>query len=71
MIAALVGSRDVLAEIEAPAAAVGTRLSALRSERDGLVLGLVRSGEFTLGIGDDPVVESGDRLLVAEATRSA
>jgi voltage-gated potassium channel len=71
MIAALVGSRDVLAEIEAPASAVGTRLSALRSERDGLVLGLVRSGEFTLGIGDDPVVESGDRLLVAEATRSA
>jgi len=35
-----------------------------------LVLGLVRGGEFTLGL-DDPVVEAGDRLLVAEAARNA
>ena len=71
MIAQLVGSRDMFAEIEAGAAAVGKPLSAIRSERLGLVLGLVRNGEFTLGIGDDPVIAAGDRLLVAEAAHSA
>jgi voltage-gated potassium channel len=69
MISQLVGSRDVLAEVE-PGTAVGKRLSAVRNERLGLVLGLVRDGEFTLGLGDeDPVVAAGDRLLVAEASR--
>jgi voltage-gated potassium channel len=68
MITQLIGNRDSFAEIEAGAAAVGKPLSAIRSERAGLVLGLVRDGEFTLGIGDDPVVAAGDRLLVAEAT---
>jgi voltage-gated potassium channel len=70
MIAQLVGNRDALAEIEA-GTAVGKRLSAVRNERLGLVLGLVRDGEFTLGLGDDPVIASGDRLLVAEASRGA
>lgn len=69
MIAQLVGSRDALAEVEAEPAAVGRRLSAIRSERLGLVLGVVRNGEFTLGLGEDPVIASGDRLLVAEAAR--
>lgn len=71
MITQLVGSRDMFAEIEAEAAAVGKPLSAIRSERLGLVLGLVRNGEFTLGLGEDPVVAAGDRLLVAEAAKSA
>jgi hypothetical protein len=31
------------------------------------VLGLVHAGRFTLGIGDDPVIAAGDRLLIAEA----
>lgn len=66
----LVGSRDVLAEVD-PGTSVGKRLSAVRNERPGLVLGLVRDGEFTLGLGDDPVVAAGDRLLVAEATGHA
>ena len=70
MISALVGSRDVLAEVD-PGTSVGKRLSAVRNERPGLVLGLVRDGEFTLGLGDDPVVAAGDRLLVAEATGHA
>jgi voltage-gated potassium channel len=70
MISALVGSRDVLAEVD-PGTSVGKRLSAVRNERSGLVLGLVRDGEFTLGLGDDPVVAAGDRLLVAEATGHA
>jgi len=70
MISQLVGSRDVLAEVD-PGTAVGKRLSAVRNERPGLVLGLVRDGEFTLGLGDDPVVAAGDRLLVAEANGHA
>jgi voltage-gated potassium channel len=69
MISQLVGNRDTFAEIEAGASAVGKALSAIRNERAGLVLGLVRNGEFTLGLGDDPVIAAGDRLLVAEATR--
>jgi voltage-gated potassium channel len=71
MISQLIGNRDLLAEIEPGPAAVGRPLSAIRSERAGLVLGLVRDGEFTLGIGEDPVVGPGDRLLVAEAARAA
>jgi voltage-gated potassium channel len=70
MISALVGNRDALAEVE-PGAAVGKRLSAVRSERTGLVLGVVQNGEFTLGLGDDPVIDADDRLLVAEPGRGA
>jgi voltage-gated potassium channel len=69
MIAQLVGNREVLAEIDA-ASVVGKRLSAVRTERVGLVLGLVQNGQFTLGIGDDPVIAAGDRLLVAETKGS-
>ncbi|MGH3190021.1 MAG: potassium channel family protein [Streptosporangiaceae bacterium] len=69
MISQLIGNREAFAEIEV-AGAVGERLSTVRTEHAGMVLGLVRSGEFTLGIGDDPVIAAGDRLLVAEATRS-
>lgn len=68
MLTQLIGSRDAFAEIEAGAAAIGKPLSAIRSDHTGLVLGLIRDGEFSLGIGDDPVVASGDRLLIAEAT---
>jgi voltage-gated potassium channel len=70
MISQLVGNRDALVEVDA-GASVGKRLSAVRNERIGLVLGLVRDGEFTLGLGDDPVIGAGDRLLVAEASHSA
>jgi hypothetical protein len=70
MLSQLVGNRGVLAETEV-ASAVGKRLSTVRTEHAGLVLGVVRSGTFTLGIGDDdPVIAAGDRLLIAEATRS-
>lgn len=69
MLSQLIGSRDSFAEIEAGDAAIGKPLSAVRSQRAGLVLGLVRDGDFTIGIGDDPVIAPGDRLLVAGATR--
>jgi voltage-gated potassium channel len=58
-----------LAEVEAGRAALGRPLSAVRTERLGLVLGLVHDGKVSLGIGDDPVVAAGDRLLVVEKTR--
>jgi len=70
MLFQLVGNREMLAEVEVPSA-VGKRLSAVRTEHAGLVLGVVRNGEFTLGIGDDPVIAAGDRLLIAEATKGA
>ena len=58
--------RHSLTEIAAAADAVGRPLSAIRAERAGLVLGLVHEGRLALGIGEDPVVTSGDRLLIAE-----
>jgi voltage-gated potassium channel len=67
MLAQLVDSdTHQLSEVEAGADAVGKLLSAVRDERDGLVLGLVHGGKFTLGVGDDPSVQAGDRLLIAE-----
>jgi voltage-gated potassium channel len=67
MLAELVGSdRHSLTEVQADGAAVGKALSAIRDERAGLVLGLVHDGRFLLGIGDDPVVAPGDRLLIAQ-----
>ena len=45
---------------------MGKPLSAVRDERAGLVLGLVHGGRFTLGLGEDPVIEAGDYLLIAE-----
>ena len=67
MVAQLVEpGQHVLAEVEADGQTVGKALSAVRDERSGLVLGLVHDGRFTLGIGEDPVVAAGDRLLVAE-----
>lgn len=70
MMAQLVESNEhKLTEVEVPAAAVGRTLSAVRGDREGLVLGLVHANEFTLGITDDPVVAAGDRLLLAEPDR--
>jgi voltage-gated potassium channel len=55
-----------LTETEASGDAIGKRLSAVRSEQAGLVLGLVRGGQVVLGVSEDPVVASGDHLLIAE-----
>lgn len=71
MLAQLVGSnKHRLTEIEADASAAGRPLSAIRDERDGLVLGLVHDGTFTLGLGEDLVVQAGDRLVIAEQERA-
>lgn len=72
LIAHLVDSDEHdLLEVEAGGEVQGRPLSAIRNERDGLVLGLVHDGQVTLGIGDDPVIVAGDRLLVAEKTAVA
>jgi voltage-gated potassium channel len=58
--------RHSLTEIPAATDAIGRPLSAIRDEREGLVLGLVHDGRFLLGIGEDPVLAPGDSLLLAE-----
>jgi voltage-gated potassium channel len=66
MLAQLVGSNQHrLSETEAGPDEVGRPLSAVRDQRDDLVLGLVHDGKFMLGVGDDPVIQAADRLLVA------
>ena len=67
MVAQLVESdAHRLIELAAGTAAVGKPLSAVRDEKSGLVLGLVHDGKFTLGLADDPVIQAGDQLLIAE-----
>jgi len=67
MMAQLVESgQHRLTEAAVGAAAVGRPLSAVRGDQRGLVLGLVHDGQFTLGLGTDPVVAAGDLLLIAE-----
>lgn len=58
--------RHRIGEVPAGDQAVGRPLSAVRNERDGLVLGIVHDGTFTLGLDSDPVVQAGDSLLIAE-----
>lgn len=66
LLVTLLGSdKHRLDEIETTSEMAGRPLSSLRAERDDLVLGLVHGGSVTLGIGEDPVVAAGDRLLVA------
>lgn len=60
-----------LSEITADQAVIGKPLSAVRDERAGLVLGLVLGGRFTLGLTDDPVIQAGDALLVADRLAAA
>jgi voltage-gated potassium channel len=70
MLAQLVGSEHHrLSELEVGTDTVGRPLSSVRDKRDDLVLGLIHDGKFMLGVGDDPVVQAGDRLLVAVAER--
>jgi voltage-gated potassium channel len=68
MLAELVESNQhSLTEVPADQSTIGKALSAVRDEREGLVLGLVHEGKFQLGIGEDLTVAAGDSLLLAEA----
>jgi voltage-gated potassium channel len=71
LLAELVDSDEhCLVELAAPAEFVGRPLSVVRRDHGGLVLGLVHDSRVTLGIGDDPVIAAGDRLLVAEPPKA-
>lgn len=59
-----------LDEVTVDASKGGRPLSEIRGERDDLVLGLVHDDKVTLGIGEDPVVVTGDRILVARPLNS-
>lgn len=48
----------------------GRKLSEMRVERDGLVLGAVHEDRVIFGINEDPVLGAGDRLLVLESERT-
>jgi len=63
----LIGSEHHrLVEVEVDRRCVGKPLSTVRNERDGLVLGVVGAAGVSLGIGEEPRLESGDKLLIAE-----
>jgi voltage-gated potassium channel len=55
-----------LIEVPVEPETYGKPLSAVRRDRGGLVLGIVKGGSVDLGVVDDPEVSPGDRLLVAE-----
>jgi len=55
-----------LKELPVEGSSVGRRLSAVRGERVGLVLGAVHEGRVLFGVGEDPELAAGDRLLVME-----
>jgi voltage-gated potassium channel len=59
--------------VEAPVdpAFVSQPLSKARATADSLVLGIARGSDVDLGIADDPVLASGDRLIVLEARKAA
>jgi voltage-gated potassium channel len=54
-----------LVELDVEAAEIGQAFSQVRDDREGLVLGLVRGGGVSLGIGEDPTLAEGDKLLIA------
>jgi voltage-gated potassium channel len=67
----LVGSDGYqLKELPVDPGCIGQRLSRVRVERDGLVLGIVQAGTVLLGVGHDPVLTADDHVLVLEAERA-
>jgi voltage-gated potassium channel len=59
-----------LRELSVDDRAVGRKLSEVRDEREGLVLGTVHEGRVMFGINEDPALAAGDCLLVLEPERS-
>jgi voltage-gated potassium channel len=59
-----------LKELPVEGPALGRRLSDVRGERAGLVLGAVHEDRVMFGVDEDPVLAEGDRLLSLEPDRS-
>lgn len=64
------GEGHRLHEEEVGASEPVRRLSAVREQRDELVLGVVHDGEVTLGVASDPEVRPGDLLVLVQPDRS-
>lgn len=64
------GEGHRLYEEEVAAGETPRRLSAVRAERDVLVLGVVQGRDVVLGVADDPVVQAGDYLVLVEPEQS-
>jgi voltage-gated potassium channel len=60
-----------LAEVPVDQALVSQPLSKARDASDLLVLGFARGAKVDLGVGDDPSLEAGDRLIVLEPAAAA
>jgi voltage-gated potassium channel len=60
-----------LAEVPVDAALVSQPLSKARDASDLLVLGFARGTKVDLGVGDDPPLAAGDRLIVLEPAAAA
>jgi voltage-gated potassium channel len=56
-----------LTERTVDASLASRTLSSVRADPDSLVLGIARDGGVDLGIGDDPTLQTGDRLIVLNA----
>ena len=56
-----------LSELPLEPAWVGQRLSAIRRDHPGLVLGAVHDGRVTLGVANDPELSGADRVLVVRS----
>jgi voltage-gated potassium channel len=69
LIELLDSEEHTLDELAPPPEAAGKPLSAIRADREDLVLGLVQNGAVKLGLGEDPVVTAADRLLVVRPIR--
>jgi voltage-gated potassium channel len=55
-----------LKELDVGEEGAGRPLSAARDRERGVVLGAVHAGRVVMGVVDDPVLETGDRLLVLD-----
>jgi voltage-gated potassium channel len=59
-----------LEEMVVDAALNAQTLSSVRSTAGTLVLGIAHDGKVDLGVGDDPRLSTGDRLIVLRARQS-
>jgi voltage-gated potassium channel len=50
-------------EVDCAGHLTGTTLQEARTQADGLLLGIIRDGKVSLGIGDNPTLAVGDRIV--------
>lgn len=55
-----------LVEIAVVPAMIGQPMSTIRTARKGLVLGMVQNGTVRVGMANDPIIGSGDALMIIE-----